>query len=227
MYSSCKKILEMEAEMVDSDALGLTFVQDVEELGTRTIVELCPGGKNMVVNSSNREAYVKSLIEHRFVTSTCEQVAWFAQGFSDILCDSMLQKSFFQSLELEDLDWMLHGSENDISVEDWKAHTDYKGYKETDPQILWFWKIVGEMSADQKKVLLFFWTSVKYLPVEGVGGLASRLFIYKSSESHNRLPSSHTCFYQLCFAPYPSMAVMEDRLRIITQEHVGSSFGTW
>ncbi|KAH7858219.1 hypothetical protein Vadar_021452 [Vaccinium darrowii] len=227
MYSSCKKILEMDAEMVDSDALGLTFVQDVEELGSRTIVELCPGGKNVVVNSSNREAYVKSLIEHRFVTSTCEQVAWFAQGFSDILCDSMLQKSFFQSLELEDLDWMLHGSENDISVEDWKAHTDYKGYKETDPQILWFWKIVGEMSADQKKVLLFFWTSVKYLPVEGFGGLASRLFIYKSSESHNRLPSSHTCFYQLCFAPYPSMAIMEDRLRIITQEHVGSSFGTW
>lgn len=88
-------------------------------------------------------------------------------------------------------------------------------------------QIVGQMSADQRKVLLFFWTSVKYLPVEGFSGLASPLFIHKASESYNRLPSSHTCFYQLCFAPYPSMAVMEDRLRIITQEHVGSSFGTW
>ena len=48
---------------------------------------------------------------------------------------------FFRSLELEDLDWMLHGSESAISVEDWKAHTDYNGYKETDPQILWFWKV--------------------------------------------------------------------------------------
>ncbi|KAG5561190.1 hypothetical protein RHGRI_004270 [Rhododendron griersonianum] len=227
LYSSCKKILEMDAEMVDSDALGLTFVLDVEELGSRRIVELCPGGKNIVVNSRNREAYVKYLIEHRFVISITEQVACFAQGFSDILCDSKLQKCFFESLELEDLDWMLHGSENAISVEDWKAHTEYRGYKETDPQILWFWKIVGQMSADQRKVLLFFWTSVKYLPVEGFSGLASPLFIHKASESYNRLPSSHTCFYQLCFAPYPSMAVMEDRLRIITQEHVGSSFGTW
>lgn len=83
------------------------------------------------------------------------------------------------------------------------------------------------MSAEQRKILLFFWTSVKYLPVEGFGGLASRLYIYKSSEPSVRLPSSHTCFYRLSFPPYPSMAIMEDRLRIITQEHVGCSFGTW
>jgi hypothetical protein len=88
-------------------------------------------------------------------------------------------------------------------------------------------QIVGGMSAEQRKVLLFFWTSVKYLPVEGFRGLASRLYIYRSTESHDRLPSSHTCFYRLCFPPYPSMAVMQDRLHVITQEHVGCSFGTW
>ncbi|CAK7345042.1 unnamed protein product [Dovyalis caffra] len=80
-------------------------------------------------------------------------------------------------------------------------------------------RIVGEMSADQRKVLLFFWTSVKYLPVEGFRGLASRLYIYKSTEPEDHLPSSHTCFYRLCFPPYPSMAIMQDRLRVITQEH--------
>jgi len=227
MYNSCKKLLEMDAEMVDSDALGLTFVQEVEELGCRKIVELCPGGRTLAVNSQNRDEYVSLLIQHRFVTSILDQVNLFAQGFSDILCNIRLRKLFFQSLELEDLDWMLHGSESSISVEDWKAHTEYNGYKETDPQILWFWKIVEEMSAEQRKVLLFFWTSVKYLPVEGFCGLASRLHIYRSSESYNRLPSSHTCFYRLCFPPYPSMVVMEDRLRVITQEHVGCSFGTW
>lgn len=88
-------------------------------------------------------------------------------------------------------------------------------------------QIVEEMSAEQRKVLLFFWTSVKYLPVEGFRGLASRLYIYKSSEPHDHLPSSHTCFYRLCFPPYPSMAMVRDRIQIITQEHIGSSFGTW
>ncbi|CAL5344397.1 unnamed protein product [Camellia sinensis] len=253
LYNSCKKILEMDAEMVDSDALGLTFVREVEELGSRKIVELCDGGKSISVNSRNREEYVDLLIRHHFVTSISEQVTHFAKGFSDMLCQPLLHKFFFRSLELEDLDWMLHGSESAISVEDWKAHTEYNGYRETDPQVLWFWKIltadrprssadrfkgtncaqhchgmiVEEMSAEQKKVLLFFWTSLKYLPVEGFGGLASRLHIYKSSESHDRLPSSHTCFYRLCFPPYPSKDIMQDRLRIITQEHVGCSFGTW
>ncbi|KAK7245949.1 hypothetical protein RIF29_40803 [Crotalaria pallida] len=227
LYSSCKQILEMDADSIDSDALGLTFVREVEELGHRKVIELCPGGESLVVNSRNREKYVKLLIKNRFETSVFEQVLHFAKGFADILADSTLQRFFFASLELKDLDWMLHGSEKTISVEDWKAHTDYSGYKENDHQISWFWEIVDKLSAEQRKVLLFFWTSVKHLPVEGFRGLASRLYIYKSREPEVRLPSSHTCFYRLCFPAYSSKAVMRDRLGVITQEHIGCSFGTW
>ncbi|XP_061339822.1 E3 ubiquitin-protein ligase UPL5-like [Gastrolobium bilobum] len=227
LYSSCKQILEMDSGFVDSDALGLTFVREVEELGHRKVIELCRGGKSLVVDSKNRENYIDLLIKDQFVTSISEQVSHFAKGFASLLSNSKLQQFFFQSLELEDLDWMLCGSEDSISVEDWKAHTEYNGYKETDIQISWFWEIVGRMTAEQRKVLLFFWTSVKYLPVEGFRGLASRLNIYRSLEPGDRLPSSHTCFYRLCFPVYSSMAVMQDRLEVITQEHIGCSFGTW
>ncbi|KAE8728856.1 E3 ubiquitin-protein ligase UPL5 [Hibiscus syriacus] len=227
LYSSCKKILEMDAEFIDSDVLGLTFVREVEELGSRRIVELCGDGKNIVVNSRNRQEYVNLLIQDRFVTSISEQVEQFSQGFGHILSNSKFQKFFFQSLEPEDLDWMLYGSESPICFEDWKAHTEYNGYSENDPQITWFWEIVREMSAEKRKILLFFWTSLKHLPVEGFRGLASQLYIYKSSEPHGRLPSSHTCFYRLCFPPYPSKVEMQKRLDVITQEHVGCSFGTW
>ncbi|XP_076910570.1 E3 ubiquitin-protein ligase UPL5-like [Bidens hawaiensis] len=228
LYSSCKQILNMNANAVDDDALGLTFVWEAEELGSMKVLELLPDGRNISVNSSNRKEYVDLLIKHRFVTSVSEQVTHFARGFADIVTNEEIRKLCFKSLELQDLDGMLHGSENIISVDDWKAHTEYNGYVDTDPQIQWFWKIVGEMTAEQRKVLLFFWTSVKYLPVEGFGGLASRLYIYKSSESSfDHLPSSHTCFYRICFPAYPSMEVMQQRLNIITQEHVGCSFGTW
>lgn len=227
MFTSCKQILDMDAEFVDSDGLGLTFVTEVEELGSRKVVELCSGGKGIVVNSQNRKEYVNLMVQHHFVQSITEQVSSFAQGFADILSCGKLREFFFQSLELNDLDMMLHGSGNEISVEDWKAHTDYDGYRESDPQIVWFWEVLSQLNAEQKKTLLFFWTSVKYLPIEGFQGLASRLFIYKSSESQDRLPSSHTCFYRLCISPYPSKAVMEDRLRVITQDHVCCSFGTW
>ncbi|WMV45010.1 hypothetical protein MTR67_038395 [Solanum verrucosum] len=122
------------------------------------VVELCPNGKNTIVNSQNRDNYVNLLVKHRFVTSIARQ-------------------------------------------------------------------IVGSTSAEQRNVLLFFWTSMKSLPVEGFGGLDSKLHIYRTSDSHDCFPSSHTCFYRLCFPPYPSMDVMQNRLNIITQNYVGCSFG--
>jgi len=88
-------------------------------------------------------------------------------------------------------------------------------------------QIVEGMSEEQQRVLLFFWTSVKYLPVDGFGGLASKLYIYKTSDSHDRLPTSHTCFYRLCLPQYPSISMMRDRLQLITQEHVSCTFGMW
>ncbi|XP_071699945.1 E3 ubiquitin-protein ligase UPL5-like [Rutidosis leptorrhynchoides] len=224
LYHSCKQILDMDPREVDEDALGLTFVWEVEELGSVKVLELLPNGKHITVNSRNRKEYVDLLIKHQFVTSVAQQVSKFAQGFADIVTN---HKLCFKGLEHEDLDGMLRGSESSISVDDWKAHTEYNGYYETDPQISWFWKIVGEMTAEQRNVLLFFWTSIKYLPVEGFRGLASRLYIYKSNETIERLPSSHTCFYRICFPAYPSMDVMKQRLNVITQEHVGCSFGTW
>nr|XP_043609712.1 E3 ubiquitin-protein ligase UPL5-like [Erigeron canadensis] len=225
-YSSCKQILDMDSCAVDEDALGLTFVWEFEELGSMKVLELLPNGKDIPVNSRNRKEYIHLLIRHCFLTSVTQQVTRFAQGFTDIVTKDEFRKLIFKSLELRDLDGMLYGSESDICVDDWKAHTEYMDYRVTDRQIKWFWKIVEKMTAEQRKVLLFFWTSVKYLPVEGFGGLASKLSICRSNEKVNRLPSSHTCFYQICFPAYPSKAVMQRRLNMITQEHVGCSFGT-
>ncbi|KAI3893403.1 hypothetical protein MKX03_029038 [Papaver bracteatum] len=104
MYSSCKNILEMDADFVDSDAIGLTFVREIEEFGSRKTVELCPGGSNIVVNSNNREQYVHLLIQHIFVKSISAKVAYFARGFADMLCKRRLAKSFFQATGLKGLD---------------------------------------------------------------------------------------------------------------------------
>ncbi|XP_015166353.1 E3 ubiquitin-protein ligase UPL5-like [Solanum tuberosum] len=169
MYRSCKEILQKDAKIVDQDVLALTFVCEVESLGVRREIELCPNGKDIVVDSKNRETYVHLLIQYRYITSIAEQVAYFSKGFSDI---------------------------------------------------------VETMSDEQRKMLLFFWTSIKSLPFEGFGGLDSRLSIHKTLEPDDYLPSSHTCFYQLCFPIYQSMTEMEDQLKIITQGDIGSSFGT-
>ncbi|XP_010539581.1 PREDICTED: E3 ubiquitin-protein ligase UPL5-like [Tarenaya hassleriana] len=227
LYRGCKGILEMDPEDVDSDILGLAFATEVEELGRRNVVELCPGGKSIAVNSKNRHQYVELLIKHHFVTSISEQVSHFSRGFNDILSDPKSQRSFFKGIDLEDLDWMLRGQENGINVDDWKAHTEYNGFKDTDSQIVGFWRIVEGMTEGEKKTLLFFWTSIKFLPVEGFAGLSSKLQIHKLYETGNRLPLSHTCFYRICIPVYSSLEIMEQRLRFITQDHVSSSFGIW
>ncbi|KAI3866925.1 hypothetical protein MKW92_043486 [Papaver armeniacum] len=225
MYRSCKKILEMDDDFVDSDALGFTFVWETEDSGSRETVELCPGGSNIVVNSKNREQYVDLLIQHLFVKSISAKVACFARGFAQILCKQKPGRNFFRSIELKDLDCVLLGSNLPICVKDWKAHTVYEGYTEADEQIHWFWKVVEGMSMEQQRELLFFWTSVKYLPVNGFSGLPYPLTIYKTSSSDDRLPSAHTCFCRLAFPQYPSLAITQHRLSYICQSHVGCGFG--
>ncbi|KAI3840103.1 hypothetical protein MKX03_003559 [Papaver bracteatum] len=200
MYRSCKKILEMNDDFVDSDAMMLTFVWEIEGSGSRETVELCPGGRNIVVNSKNREQYVDLLIQHLFVKSISAKVACFARGFAQILCKQRPGKNFFRSIELKDLDCVLLGSNLPISV-------------------------VEGMSMEQQRELLFFWTSVKYLPANGFSGLPYPLTIYKTSGSDDRLPSAHTCFCRLAFPQYPSLAITQHRLSYICQSHVGCGFG--
>ncbi|KAG0457645.1 hypothetical protein HPP92_022802 [Vanilla planifolia] len=190
LYMSCRKILEMDEETLDSDALGLTFVREIESLGTHRTVELCPGGMEIAVNSRNRKDYL-----------------------------------FFRSLDLEGFNQMLGGSENAIDVIEWKAQTEYVGYSAKDPQIKWFWEILEKMNNEQKRVLLCFWTSLRYLPVNGFNGLMSKLFIFKSSASEDHLPTSQTCFYQLNLPQYSSESKMQDKILFIAQEHVSCSFG--
>lgn len=139
-YSSCRQILDMDPVLLDEDALALTFVNEVEELGSMKVIELISNGKNIIVNSRNRKDYVELLIQHRFLTCVADQLTEFAKGFSEIVGNEQIQKLVFQTLEFEDLDGILRGKIT-ISVQDWKVHTEYDGYTETDSQIQWFWKV--------------------------------------------------------------------------------------
>ncbi|KAI3851302.1 hypothetical protein MKX03_028822, partial [Papaver bracteatum] len=85
--------------------------------------------------------------------------------------------------------------------------------------------VVEGMSTKQRHELLFFWTSVKFLPACGFCNLSSRLSIYKVEKSDQHLPSSRTCFYKLGLPQYSSLAVMKQNLLIINQEHLDCSFG--
>jgi len=224
-HASCKKILEMDPSLVDSDVLGLRFVREVDVFGSRSATELLPGGKDISVNSGNRQEFIDLLIRDTFVNSTRYQLGYFAQGFSSMLGEPILQTAFFQSLDVEDFDEMIGGSKDSIDVKQWRAHTHHRGYEENDLQINWFWKAVESMTVEQQRMLLFFWTSVKYLPSDGFLGLGFRLYLSRASSSCDHLPTSQTCFYHLNLPAYTSSSMMQSKLQVIVQEHVSSGFG--
>ncbi|KAL6644574.1 hypothetical protein ACP70R_016182 [Stipagrostis hirtigluma subsp. patula] len=225
LHASCKKLLEMDPSLVDSDGLGLTFVREFEALGSRKSIELIEGGNDIAVTSKNRCKYIHLLIQDSFVNCTKNQLAHFAEGLSSIFINWQFSRVFFQSLDVEDFNQMLGGSKDTIDMNQWKAHTNYNGYRARDCQIIWFWKVLESMTVEQQTRLLFFWTAVKYLPFDGFSGLGSRLLISRASCSCDHLPTSHTCLYQLDLPAYASFDMMQSRLQIIVQEHVSSSFG--
>ncbi|KAI4296622.1 hypothetical protein L6164_036568 [Bauhinia variegata] len=213
LYCSYQKILDMDSDEID--ALGMSLA--TEELGEMEHDDLCSDGKNM--------KYIKLLIHNRFVNSISKKVEYFSKGFADIQDKEFPDTLLFQHLDLQDLDWMLDGNGYTITVEDWRAHTTYNGYEETDEQISWFWEIVERMPIEQKKNLLYFWTALRNLPPGGFTGLEDFLSIYKTTESEDHLPSSNTCFYRLRFPAYSSEKVMEHSLTKITREHFAYGFG--
>jgi E3 ubiquitin-protein ligase NEDD4 len=224
LFDSCKKILDMDPELIDADVLGLTFVSEVEELGSHKSMELCSGGKDIVVTSENRRQFVELLVQRRLVASVAEQVKSFSQGFSELLVNRT-HEQFLRALEPEDLDLMLYGKDRNICLDDWKSHTEYHDFSATDDQIVWFWQVVENMSADQQRRLLYFSTSVTHLPAEGFAGLSSKFHIHRAHTEISWLPTAHTCFYQLVLPAYPTYEIMSARLLAITECHIAEGFG--
>ena len=140
LYESCKQILEMDADLVDTDALGLTFVHEFEEVGTLKSIDLCLGGADIAVTSKNRLSYVELLVKHQFVTGIEKQTKCFKQGFSDLFVGGSVNQ-FLQALQPNEFDLLLFGKDRNICVDDWKSCTEYHGYSNSDCHITWFWEV--------------------------------------------------------------------------------------
>lgn len=62
---------------------------------------------------------------------------------------------------------MLLNGPQEIDVQDWKANTSYKGYKESDQQVMWFWQVVGKYNQEMLSNLLHYCTGSNRVPILG------------------------------------------------------------
>lgn len=98
-------------------------------------VDLKENGRNLPVTNQNKKEYVDLVTNWRIQKRIEEQFNCFAQGFNELIPQDLI--NVFDERELE----LLIGGIAEMDVDDWKKHTDYRGYTESDDVVQWFWKV--------------------------------------------------------------------------------------
>lgn len=214
-YRSLKWICDNDI----TDILDLTFSAEDERFGEIVEVDLKPGGRDIEVTEENKHEYVELVSEWKISKRVEEQFKAFIDGFNELIPQELV--NVFDERELE----LLIGGLAEIDVEDWKKHTDYRGYQESDQVIQWFWRCIKEWDSEQKARLLQFTTGTSRIPVNGFKDLQGsdgprRFTIEKVGES-NQLPKSHTCFNRVDLPPYVDYESLKQKLTLAVEETVG------
>lgn len=196
--------------MLDNDIsdgiLEATFSTEEERFGVVTEEDLIPDGRNIDVTNENKKEYVELMVRWRIERRIAAQFEAFKEGFHELIPQDLI--NVFDERELE----LLIGGIAEIDVDDWKKHTDYRGYTEKDEVVQFFWETIRSWDGEQKSRLLQFATGTSRIPVNGFKDLQGsdgprRFTIEKAGELAN-LPKAHTWYVSLClffFFPFPPL----------------------
>ncbi|KAK7207807.1 E3 ubiquitin-protein ligase hula [Myxozyma melibiosi] len=202
-----------------TDILDLTFSTEDDRFGELVTVDLKPNGREIPVTNENKREYIELITEWRISKRVEEQFKAFMSGFNELIPQELI--NVFDERELE----LLIGGIADIDVDDWKKHTDYRGYSESDEVIQWFWKCVRSWDAEQKSRLLQFTTGTSRIPVNGFkdlqGSDGPRRFTIEKAGEIQQLPKSHTCFNRVDLPPYKDYDAMVQKMTLAVEETVG------
>ncbi|KFH62337.1 E3 ubiquitin-protein ligase NEDD4 [Podila verticillata NRRL 6337] len=230
-----KKVTLADLESVDADVhrnlnwlldddtaaevLDTTFSTNDERFGEVVTIDLKEGGSDIIVTEENKKEYVELMTEWRITRRVEEQFKAFAEGFHQLIPQELV--TVFDERELE----LLMGGISEIDCDDWKKHTDYRGYTEQDEVVQWFWKCIRSWDSEKKARLLQFTTGTSRIPVNGFkdlqGSDGPRRFTIEKAGEIGQLPKSHTCFNRIDLPPYKSYDVLVNKLTLAVEETVG------
>lgn len=166
--------------------LDLTFSTEDDRFGEVVTVDLKSGGRDIEVTDENKEEYVSLVTEWRIQLRVEEQFNAFKSGFNELVPQELI--NVFDERELE----LLIGGIADMDVDDWKKHTDYRGYTETDEVIQNFFKLVSSWDNEKRARLLQFATGTSRIPIGGFkdlqGSDGPRRFTIEKAGEVTQLP---------------------------------------
>lgn len=217
-FRSLTWILENPIEGI----LDLTFSTEDDRFGETVTLDLKPGGRDIEVTDGNKAEYVELVTEWRIQKRIEEQFVAFKAGFNELVPQELI--NVFDERELE----LLIGGIADMDVDDWKKHTDYRGYTETDEIIQMFFKLITSWDNEKRARLLQFATGTSRIPIGGFkdlqGSDGPRRFTIEKAGEVTQLPKAHTCFNRIDLPPYTTYEELEKKLSYSVDETMG--FGT-
>lgn len=196
-----------------TDTMSLNY-DDTEVTHTITH-DLVNGGSDIPVTKANREVYIDLIARYRLQTQPAFVTNAFLQGLGQIVQPMWL--AMFNQKELQTL---VGGENSELDIADLRRNTQYNGlYQIGDdgqehPTIVLFWKVLQDMSDEDRRKILKFVTSTPRAPLLGFSHLTPPFTIHSTSASEGteRLPSTSTCVNLLKLPNYRDEKTMREKL---------------
>jgi len=180
-------------EIMSEDTFKSTIFETFTTLlsDKSTVVELKQGGGEIFVSYENRHEYTELKWKCRLNESKLQMSA-VLRGMETIVPLSLL--NIFTP---KDIKYLICGK-SDIDLGVLKKHTRYRGVKETDLHIQFFWKVLESFSSYERTLFLRFAWGRERLPNENDFVEEMKIFPNIKENQDKQLPRADTCFFQ-CF----------------------------
>ena len=200
----------------DSTDLCLFFsITARDENGAIREIDLIPGGKAVPVTEQNKDQFIRLAGERRL---NRDNVLAFLRGFNAIVDDSLIR--IFNEPELCTL---LTGREEGIVIQEWKAHTVFRGASSPE-SIEYFWQAVERLTPSERTDLMKFVTGFSRPPVMGFESLQPNFTVEFTADHLDLLPTSHTCFNLIVIPCYPNEEIFYEKLKLAVAGGAGGFF---
>ncbi|CAL8126160.1 unnamed protein product [Orchesella dallaii] len=185
--------------------LALDFTIDSNELGETKLVELKPGGEDILVDETNLTEYIHLVADYKINREIRDECYYFRCGLLDVV-------PILRIFSWKEMQTLISGSDKPIDVQDWKANTNYgAGYTSAHQTIELFWQILEDFDEAHLRKLLKFVTCCSRPPLLGFKELVPKFGISNAGVT-DRLPTASTCMNLLKLPEISDIETLRERL---------------
>eukprot|EP00795_Rhopilema_esculentum_P004622 gene4622-20896_t len=211
-----RNLLSLKNYDGDFDDIALNFTVINEELGNVEVEDLKPGGRDILVTSSNKIEYIHLMADYRLNKQIRAQCNAFRAGLSDVINIEWLQMFGHRELQV-----LISGAPVPVDLEDLRANTNYSGgYEDGQDYIEALWSILNGFNDDQRRKFIKFVTSCSRPPLLGFKDLYPKMCIHFGGKE-DRLPSASTCMNILKLPEYETAEILKSRLLYAVESEAG------